>query len=207
MKPPLGIAWVLLMVLFSGCAGLGGGASRDSSSSFPTVTPTVGQDSEGNDLLRVGDSLSVQLSGVPAEEAYVQQMKVDESGSISLPYIGGIKVTGMTTVMVKERIETLYKLGRFYTTPNVTVTSQQSRFINVTGDVRSPQRIFYAKDLTVMGAIATCGGFTDYSNKRAVKLLRGKEIMLINAVEVLKDPSKDVPLLPDDIIQVDRSIF
>jgi polysaccharide biosynthesis/export protein VpsN len=200
-------AGLLALVVLTSCGG-GGGKTPANSATFPTVTPSAGQgDAAGNDLFRVGDTLTVQLSGVPAEDQYNQQMKVDESGSISLPYIGSVKVVGATTVMVKERIETLYKLGRFYTTPNVTVTSQQSRFVSVTGDVRSPQRIFHSKDLTVMGAIATCGGFSEYANKRAVKLSRGNEIMVINAVEVLKDPSKDVPLLPDDRIQVDRSVF
>lgn len=203
MKHILGA--VALFCLAS-CAG--GGGDTANRTAFPTVTPATAQnDAAGNDLLRIGDPITVQLSGVPAEDAYVEQMKVDESGSISLRYIGSIRVAGMTTVMVKERIEALYKLGKFYTTPNVNVTSQPSRFVSVTGDVRSPQRIFHQKDLTVMGAIATCGGFTEYANKRAVRLLRGSEVMVINAIEVLKDPSKDVPLLPNDQVQVDRSIF
>lgn len=200
--------WFLpVLLVFSACVG-GTGKGPSNSASFPTVTPSLSQgDSFGNDLFRIGDSLTVQLSGVPNEDQYTQTMKVDESGSISLPYIGTVRVLGSTTVMVKERIEALYKMGRFYTTPNVTVTAQQARFVVVSGDVRSPQRIFHSKDLTVMGAIATCGGFSDYANKRAIKLSRGSEIMVINALEVLKDPSKDVPLMPDDRIQVERSIF
>jgi hypothetical protein len=32
-------------------------------------------------------------------------------------------------------------------------------------------------------------------------------VIEFNALEALGDPSKDIPLIPDDKIQVDRSIF
>jgi polysaccharide export outer membrane protein len=195
------LTWAVLAVLAS-CAG--SGKSSQSTASVPTVVPSqAGQ----NDVLRVGDMIVVQLSGVPADDQFIQQMKVDESGSISLPYIGSIPVAGQTTVQVKERAEALYKMGRFFTTPNVTVTSQQQRFVSVNGEVRAPQRILHQRELTAMGAIATCGGFTEYANRREIRLLRGGQVIRFNALDILKDPSRDIPLLPDDIIQVDRSIF
>lgn len=181
-----------------------GGSSSSSTGTLPTVVPSQ---ASGNDPLRVGDMITVQLSGVPASDQFTQQMKVDESGSISLPYIGSIPVLGQTTVQVKDRAEALYKMGRFFTTPNITVTSQQSRFVSVNGEVRAPQRIFHQRELTAMGAIATCGGFTEYANKREIRLLRSGQVITFNAGEIMKDPSRDIPLLPDDIIQVNRSIF
>lgn len=191
-----------LVLILAACAGGGG-----SSTALPgAVVPSAGP-AAPDDVLRVGDFISVQLSGVPAEDAYVQQMKVDESGNISLPYIGTIPVAGQTSVQVKQRAEALYKLGRFFTTPNITVTSQQSRYVTVSGEVRSPQRIFYQRELTVMGAIATCGGFTEYANRRKIRLLRAGKVIDFNAVEALTDPTKDVPMQPDDMIQVERSIF
>jgi polysaccharide export outer membrane protein len=197
------LAWAVLAGL-AACAGGGGSSRSTSSSTIPTVVPSqAGQD----DLLRVGDMIMVQLSGVPTDDQFIQQMKVDESGSISLPYIGSIPVAGQTTVQVKERAEALYKMGRYFTTPNVTVTSQQQRFVSVSGEVRAPQRILHQRELTAMGAIATCGGFTEYANRREIRLLRGGQVIRFNAPDILKDPSRDIPLLPDDIIQVDRSIF
>ena len=89
----------------------------------------------------------------------------------------------------------------------MSVTSQQARFVSVNGEVRSPQRIYHAKDLTVLGAIATCGGFTDFSDRRNVKLLRNDKVIEFNAIEMIEDPSKDIPLLPEDMIQVGKSVF
>jgi protein involved in polysaccharide export with SLBB domain len=203
------IPTLLALVLSLGlaaCGSMGGGSP--SPSSGQTVIPAAGSGPVGsNDLLRVGDSITVQLSGVPADDAFIQQMKVDESGAISLPYIGSIPVAGQTSVQVKDRAEALYKMGRYFTTPNITVTSQQLRYISVSGEVRSPQRIYHQRELTAMGAIATCGGFTEYANRRKIRLLRNNQVIEFNASEVLQDPKKDISLLPDDIIQVDRSVF
>jgi protein involved in polysaccharide export with SLBB domain len=98
-------------------------------------------------------------------------------------------------------------MAQIYNNPNVTVTSQQARFVAVSGEVRSPQRIYHAKDLTVLGAIATCGGFTDYSDRKEVMLLRRGNVIIFNANEMIEDPTKDIPLLPDDKIQVQKSVF
>lgn len=193
---------ILAACLLTACGGSGGNTST--ATNLPTVVPAQ---PPLDDRLRVGDLIIVQLSGVPESDQFIQQMKVDESGSISLPYIGSIPVAGLTTVQVKERAEALYKMGRYYTTPNITVTSQQQRFVSINGEVRAPQRILHQRELTAMGAIATCGGFTEYANRREIRLLRGGQVIRFNALDILKDPTKDIPLLPDDIIQVDRSIF
>lgn len=199
--------YLALMALAGLAACAGSGTSTPTFSGTmptPNVVPSQGAP---DDRLRVGDLVVVQLSGVPTDDQFIQQMKVDESGSISLPYIGSIPVAGQTTVQVKERAEALYKMGRYFTNPNITVTSQQQRFVSVNGEVRTPQRILHQREMTAMGAIASCGGFTEYANKREIRLLRGGQVLKFSAVEILKDPSRDIPLLPDDIIQVDRSIF
>jgi polysaccharide export outer membrane protein len=147
------------------------------------------------------------LSGVPPEDQGVYEVRVDEAGQISMPYIGNIQAAGLTTVALKQRIESSYKGRGIYSTPNVTIYTREVRFVNVTGEVRVPQRVPYTKDLTALGAIAACGGFTDFANRRKVRLLRGGQLIEFNATSILQDPSKDIPLSPDDKIQVDRSVF
>lgn len=198
---------VLLLVLLStwlvGCAGSG--------TSFGAAAATVTDPSvlqrPADDLLRVGDSLIVRLSGVPPEDQGVYEVRIDEAGMISMPFIGNVQAAGISTVALKQRIESAYKSRGIYSTPNVTIFTREARFVNVTGEVRSPQRVPYTKDLTAIGAIAACGGFTDFANRRKVNLLRGGRRIEFNAAEILRDPSKDIPLMPDDNIQVDRSIF
>jgi polysaccharide biosynthesis/export protein len=194
------------LICLSACAG-GPGPAAGNSNTVSSIQASQIKPAEVNDLLRIGDSIIIRLTGVPDPEQGTFEAKIDESGQISMPHIGGVPASGLTTVQLKEKIETLYKLQKIYNNPNITILTQQARFVSVTGEVRAPQRLFYSKDLTVLGAIASCGGFTDYANRRRVRVLRGSQVIEFNALEALADPSKDVPMLPDDKIQVDRSIF
>jgi polysaccharide export outer membrane protein len=174
------------------------------SSTGPTPLSTA---YETEDRIRKGDTLLVRLSGVPMGEEGVYEVQVDDAGQISMPYIGGFPAAGLTTADVKSKIESLYRMQRIYSNPNITVTQTEPRFVSVNGEVRSPTRIPYTKDLTLLGAIAACGGFTDFANRRAVILMRGGQQQTVNAVEIVSDSARDIPLLPDDKIHVSRSIF
>lgn len=207
------VALVLMLFMLYGLWGCAAPATSPNNTSFNTM-PTASSPSSSpmsstkdNDVLRVGDSIIIRLTGVPDAEQGTYETKVDEGGQISMPHIGSVPAGGLTTVQLKEKIETLYKIQKIYSNPNITILTQQARFVSVTGEVRAPQRLFHSKDLTALGAIASCGGFTDYANRRKVRILRGSQSMEFNASEALSNPSKDVPLIPDDKIQVDRSVF
>ena len=75
------------------------------------------------------------------------------------------------------------------------------------GEVRLPQRVLYTSDMTLIKAIAAAGGFTDYANKRSVRVHRGEQVVQVNAGKALKEPREDLPLKPGDTIEVKRSIF
>ena len=160
-----------------------------------------------SDLLRGGDTLIIRLTGVPAADQGIFEVKVDESGKVSMPYIGNINAANLTTVQLKKAIEDAYLQQEIFTNPNVTVDLKEQRFVDVTGEVRMPQRVPYTKDLTALGAVAACGGFTDFANRRRVKLTQSGVTREINAKEIQVDPSRDIRLLPNDKIHVDRSIF
>jgi polysaccharide export outer membrane protein len=196
---------LLLIALLSACAG-GSGQISDSDMAIRQAASDV-DSYEQDDVFRKGDFVRVELNGVPASDLGSYDLKIDESGNISMPHIGSITAAGLNSVTLKEKIEVMYKMGQIYNNPNVTVTSQQARFVSVSGEVRSPQRIYHAKDLTVLGAIATCGGFTDFSDRKEVMLLRRGNVIIFNANEMIEDPTKDIPLLPDDKIQVQKSVF
>lgn len=160
-----------------------------------------------SDLLRGGDTLIIRLTGVPTADQGIFEVKIDESGKVSMPYIGSVAAANLTTVQLKKAIEESYIQQEIFTNPNVTVDLKEQRFVDVTGEVRMPQRVPYTKDLTALGAVAACGGFTDFANRRKVKLTQSGVTREFNAKEIQVDPSRDIRLLPNDKIHVDRSIF
>ena len=160
-----------------------------------------------SDLLRIGDTIIIRLTGVPTADQGIFEVKIDEGGKISMPYIGSLSAANATTVQLKKLIESTYIKEGIFTNPNVTVDLKEQRFVDVTGEVRMPQRVPYTKDLTAMGAVAACGGFTDFANRRRVKLTQGGVTREFNAKEIQADQGRDIKLTPNDKIQVDRSIF
>lgn len=184
------------------------------SNSRPTtdsmITPaatTVGTNIDISDLLRGGDTLIIRLTGVPTQDQGIFEVKIDESGKISMPHIGSLVAANNTTVELKKLIESTYLKEEIFTNPNVTVDLKEQRFVDVTGEVRMPQRVPYTKDLTALGAVAACGGFTDFANRRRVRLTQGGQTQEFNAKEIQADQGRDIRLKPNDKIQVDRSIF
>jgi polysaccharide export outer membrane protein len=184
------------------CAGTGG---VETIRSDEMGESTAGGTYDLDDPFRKGDFVQITLAGVPDGGKFSE--RVDENGNISMPHLGSFRAEGLNTVQLKEKIEAMYRLAQIYTTPVVSVQSQQARFITVTGDVRGARRIYYSKDLTVLGAIATCGGFTNFADRDQVKILRGDQVIIFDAKAALKDPRKDMAILPDDKIFVPRSPF
>ena len=201
-----GLYFTLLLpaaILLAAC-----GSPRSDGTSAPIMQNAAPANAyEHNDLIRVGDVLVIRLTGVPMEEQGAFELRADEGGQISMPYIGNIRAAGLTTVQLKDKIETLYKLKKIFSAPNITVMTQQTRYVSVTGEVRSPSRIPYSNDLTALSVIATCGGFSDYADRRHIRILRGNDVIEFNANEAMQDPSKDISILPDDRIQINRSVF
>ncbi len=188
----------ILLAFFS---GLSWGASQTSVSPAISKSPVV-----RSDVIRTGDTLVIRLSGVPEGEGGIYENPVTDDGMISMPLVGSFKASGKSVGELKGEIEAAYRDGKIYANPNITIV-QQARFINVIGEVRNPQRVAYTSDLSVLKAISACGGFTDYANRRSVKVLRGSQVIRFNANVAIENPSKDLPLEAGDQLQVPRTIF
>jgi polysaccharide biosynthesis/export protein VpsN len=159
---------------------------------------------------RIGDTMELRIGGVPSEETQLitGSYSVDGEGFINLPHIGKVRAAGLSQAELQRAVEAAYRGGEIYTNPTITIAVPTvARFVNVSGDVRQPRRVEYTTDLTVLGAISAAGGFTDYADQRKVRLLRGKEVRMIDVKAVRSNPSLDIALLPGDQIEVPQSFW
>ena len=160
--------------------------------------------------LRPGDQIELKLGGVPASETTTVSglYSIDGEGAINLPFIGRLKIAGLTSGLAQSTIEGVYRNQNIYTQPNVVITMQaQARFVNVGGEVKAPQRVPFTADLTVLGSINAAGGFSPFADQRKVRLLRGNEVRVIDVKKLRAEPSLDLQLEPGDRIEVPQSIF
>jgi protein involved in polysaccharide export with SLBB domain len=161
-------------------------------------------------VLRPGDQIELKLGGVPSTESTSVSgtYTVDGAGSVNLPYIGRVKIAGLAPGSAQSSIESVYKARGVYTNPAIVITMQEkSRFVNVGGEVKSPQRVPFTPDLTVLSSINAAGGFSPYADQRKVRLLRGNQSTIVDIKKIRTNPSLDLPLQPGDRIEVPLSIF
>jgi len=160
--------------------------------------------------LRPGDTMDLKIGGVPSNEisSVSGQYTIDGEGNVNLPYIGRVRIAGLAPGAAQTEIESVYKTRKIYTNPNIVITMQpQSRFVNVGGEVKAPQRVPFTPDLTVLSAINAAGGFSPFADERRIRLLRGGQVTIIDVKKIRRNPSRDVQLEPGDRVEVPQSLF
>jgi len=149
----------------------------------------------------VGDLVMVTFSGLnPSPPEHNERIK--EDGTITLPLIGGVKAEGKSAGELQQEIHDLY-VPKYYKRMTVTVKAPE-RTYTVSGEVRAPGPKYYSGRTTVTKAIAAAGGFTDFANKKKVRLTRGDKTITVNCVKAEEDPRLDPVVIPNDKIHVKR---
>jgi len=157
-------------------------------------------------VMRVGDTITIRLTGVP-DGGFIDQMQIPESGQIHVELLEqSFIAAGTTAADLAAQITQAYKTQKIYTTPVVLVTTDAS-YVNVYGDVRNPSRVVLTPDLTLLTAIISCGGFDEYADRRHVRITRGKQLIVIDAINASRTPGADPPVYAGDQIYVPRTPF
>lgn len=130
---------------------------------------------------------------------------VDSSGEIAFPYVGRVRVAGLTEAEAGELISKL--IVTQVREPEVTVRIQsfRSRRVYVEGEVRSPgSQIVTDVPMTLSEAINRAGGITANGNRAAVTLVRDGnsiDIDLTRLREAGRD-GNDIPLKSGDTVRI-----
>lgn len=149
--------------------------------------------------LGVGDVISVQVIG--EDDLKREKIRLSDAGTLSFPYLGEIRVRGMTVGALEEFITKGLK-GRYLLNPQVTVTIHEYRNFFVNGQVDKPGGYPFVPGLTVRKAISMAGGFKERASKEKINVIREEDV---------KGVSQRIPLealvQPGDIITVEESFF
>jgi polysaccharide biosynthesis/export protein VpsN len=191
--------------------GIAPGNTAATPAAAPNTTPTA-TTNLSPEIIKIGDILLITFADLPqgmTMPAFDQ--KVREDGSITLIYNQRFQALGKRTGDLEREIRDFYVPSYFR---NLTVTvriSTETRFIYVDGEVKVGGKVPYTGQITVSKAIAAVGGFTDFANKRSIKLIRpdGRS-QTVNYNKALAHPERpelDPQVLPDDKIHVPRRII
>jgi len=151
-------------------------------------------------VLGPGDQLLIRIWG---QVNFNAQVNVDRSGSVYLPQVGGIHVAGLPYAQVKQHIQDA--VGRIYKSFSLDVEMGQLRSIQVfvVGRARRPGNYTLSSLSTLVTAIFATGGPSVQGSLRDIQVRRnGQTVTHFDLYDLLLlgDMSKDVPLLPGDVI-------
>lgn len=165
--------------LLSGSAAVFGQFAGPALGAPSAVASTSGSASVhyGDVKIMPGDIISIETYGAPelstvsatslnnpgsTGSGVVPGMKVGAQGEIVLPYLGVVKIAGMTPPQVAVYLEKLLAEGGFLVDPQVSVelVDSPTRVITVVGEVIKPQPIPAFGQLRLLDVISACGGFT-----------------------------------------------
>jgi protein involved in polysaccharide export with SLBB domain len=153
-----------------------------------------------------GDQIQVDFKGTAGLPIEPLLSVLSEKGNINLPYLEtNITAIGKTPHELEQLIHDLY-VPRMFTRISVTVTPGP-RFYYVSGEVNVPgaAKQPYTGKVTVLGAIASAGGFNGFAARKRVQLTRQDgAIFYENCNKALKNPKLDLEVLPGDKIFVDK---
>jgi protein involved in polysaccharide export with SLBB domain len=190
--------------------GAQGGTAPGSQAATPAVNPNTSPTATTNlspEIAKVGDILLITFADLPPNVTLPAfDQRVREDGSITLIYNQRFQAVGKRTGDLEREIREFY-VPAYFRNLTVTVRISPDRFYYVEGEVKLSSKFPYTTGITVSKAVASAGGFTDFANKRKVKLIRGNRSQTVNCNDVLKHPEKDPLVLPDDKIHVPRRIL
>jgi len=171
----------------------------------PAATPALAAGTASDSyVIGASDVLTVTVWKEPTLSGNVL---VRPDGMISLPLLGDVQASGMTPLQLADQIAK--KLKKFVQDPNVSVVISQihSKVVYLLGEVARKGPIEMTPGMTLLEAISSAGGLTDYANAKKIYILRDEagthQKIPVHYKEALKGNSElNLVLKPGDTIVV-----
>ena len=148
------------------------------------------------------------------------ELAITDSGEMEAPLIGRVAARGKTCKALAHELKRLLEKDYFHKCTviiGLDFASQRSKGkVYLMGQVRGQGAMELPPDeeLTVSRAILKAGGFSDFANKRKVKLVRklpsgSQETTIVDVLSILEKGkvSHDIVLQPDDLLIVPERLI
>ncbi len=181
------------------------GTTKNRAESNSSADGAVRASDDPNYAIGPDDELNVS---VWKEPDLSRTVSVRPDGKISLPLLNDIQAAGLSPMQLGTQISE--KLKKFVADPQVTIiiTKINSQRVFIVGEVPRAGTYPLLPNMTVLQALSSAGGFTQFANLKKVHVLRmenGKQISLpFNYKEVVsgRRPEQNISLRAGDTIVV-----
>lgn len=136
---------------------------------------------------------------------YYNGYTVNDSGEISLPYVGHLTVAGLSLMEIRKNLET--ELSKYLKVYQLFLNLSEFRF-TVLGEVNHAGKYnVLQSQLTILEAIGYAGDFRDMANKQKIKLIRQyPDGIRVHEIDITQSSIFDSDLYflkPNDVIYVE----
>jgi polysaccharide biosynthesis/export protein len=138
------------------------------------VTPTGPGPASADPSYIIGPEDSIQIVVWKNADFPATTVPVRPDGMITLPLLGDVPASGRTPLQLAADLTV--QLKKLYTDPTVTVSvlAVNSKRIYFFGSVGRPGPLPLSPGMTILQAISSAGGLTDFANKKHIYILRGE---------------------------------
>ncbi|MCT8987044.1 polysaccharide biosynthesis/export family protein [Shewanella phaeophyticola] len=133
-----------------------------------TFKPIIANAEVQNYRLGAGDTIIIKVYG---EDALTLETQITNSGTINYPFLGSLKLNGLTIKEVEQIVYSSLK-GDYFVEPNVFVGMVEYRPFYIHGEVKKPGGYPYQPGMTVNQAIALAGGLTERASEDKIAISR-----------------------------------
>lgn len=199
MKP------AIVVLLSAAIALLGQGQSQQAGAQAdpPARNVAVSAPADGY-VIGPADVLTITVWKEPTLSGNVL---VRPDGMVSLALVGDVQASGLTPLQLSDQIST--KLKKFIQEPNVSVVVAQihSKLVYLLGEVGKKGPVEMTPGMTLLEAISSGGGLTDFANRKKIYVLRNEggaqQRIPVRYKDALKgDAGSNIVLKPGDTIVV-----
>lgn len=154
------------------------------------------------------DKLTIDVFGI--EELSEKEVQTDAGGRISFPLAGIVEAAGKTPGELEQILEERLR-GRFVRDPQVTVNLKEtvSQVITVDGEVKEPGLYPVIGKMTLMRAVATAKGASEFAKLDDVVVFRTvggqKMAALYNLKAIRRGYYEDPEVFANDVVVVGDS--
>lgn len=160
---------------------------------------------------RIGPRDQVKVEVFELEELNATR-RVEADGTITLPVLGAVSAEGRTADELADEIERLLEADYVNrATVRVELAEVLSQTVTVLGAVANPGPVGHPGDWTLLEAIHAAGGLSNdhgelvHVQRRAGNGLSDRVSIPVETLVGRADPKLNLPVLPDDVIQVERT--
>lgn len=165
-------------------------------------------------ILAAGDTVGIViwstednglLTGPGQRMISMPAMQISSSGQVFLPYIGAIKVSGMSPEHARETIQTAYTKVSPSVQVQLSAQEGRSNTASVLSGVGKPGAYpLLDRDFSILDLLAVAGGLSDKLVNPQLRLQRGSRTYAISARRLMDDTSLNTTLVGGDRVFVEE---